>query len=84
MQTIGRVALDVLASVPGTDPVRLAALGYGAGGCIVLDLASAGVPFKAVALIHLGLPDARPEDWTDVTGAVLLCTGSGSAVLIRS
>jgi len=58
------------------DHDRLAALGYGAGGRIVLELASARVPFKALAAIHPGLPAARAEDWNNVGGAYLLCTGS--------
>jgi dienelactone hydrolase len=76
MQAIGRAGLEVLLAVPDADPDRLAALGYGAGGRIVLQLACAGVPFKAVAVVHPGLSEARPEDWADVTGAFLLCTGS--------
>jgi dienelactone hydrolase len=76
MQAIGRAALDVLLAVPGADHNRLAALGYGAGGRIVLELASAGVQFKALAAIHPGLPVARTEDWMNVGGAFLLCTGS--------
>jgi dienelactone hydrolase len=76
MRSIGRAALDVLLTVPGADPERLAALGYGAGGRIVLELASAGVPFRAVAVVHPGLPDASAEDWASVTGTFLLCTGS--------
>ena len=76
MQAIGRAPLNVLLAVPDTDPDRLAAVGYGAGGRIVLELASAGVPFKGVAVVHPGLPDARSEDWTEVTGPFLLCTGS--------
>jgi dienelactone hydrolase len=76
MRAIGRAALDVLLTVPGVASERLAALGYGAGGRIVLELASAGVPFKAVAVVHPGLPDASAEDWTSVTGTFLLCTGS--------
>jgi len=76
MQAIGRAALDALLAVPGVAPDRLAALGYGAGGRIVLELARAGVRFKAVAVVHPGLPDISAEDWTNVTGAFLLCTGS--------
>jgi dienelactone hydrolase len=75
MLAIGRAALDVLLAVPGVDPERLAALGYGAGGRIVLELAGAGVPFRAVAVVHPGLPDAD-ADWTHATGVFLLCTGS--------
>jgi dienelactone hydrolase len=76
MQAIGRAALDALLAVPGVAPDRLAALGYGAGGRIVLELARAGVPFKAVAVVHPGLQDISAEDWTNITGAFLLCTGS--------
>ena len=59
MQAIGRAALDILLALPGVDPNRIAALGYGAGGRIVLELARIGVPFKATAVVHPGLPDAR-------------------------
>jgi dienelactone hydrolase len=76
MQDLGRAALDVLLALPDADPDRLAALGYGAGGSIVLELARAGVPLRAVAVVHPGLPKARPEDWTNATGPFLLCTGS--------
>jgi dienelactone hydrolase len=76
MQAIGRAALDALLAVPGVDLDRLAALGYGAGGRIVLELARAGVPFKAVAVVHPGLSDVSAQDWTNVTGAFLVCTGS--------
>lgn len=76
MQAIGRAALDILLAVPGADRDRLGALGYGAGGSIVLELARAGVPFQAVAVVHPGLPNARSEDWTNVTAPFLLCTGS--------
>ncbi len=76
MRAIGRAALDVLLAEPGVDPDRLAALGYGAGGSIVLELASAGVPFRAVAVVHPGLPTPRPEDWAAVNGTFLVCTGS--------
>ena len=76
MRAIGHAALDVLLAAPGADRDRLAAVGYGAGGSIVLELAGAGVPFRALAAIHPGLPAARSEDWTGVTGPFLLCTGS--------
>ena len=76
MQALGRAALDILLAMPGVDPHRIAALGYGAGGRIVLELARIGVPFNAIAVVHPGLPDASAEDWTDVTNVFLLCTGS--------
>src|SRR6195952_2983445 len=51
MRSIGRAALDNLLALPGVDQNRVAALGYGAGGQIVLELARVGVPFKAVAVL---------------------------------
>ena len=76
MQNIGRAALDILLAQPGVHPDRVAALGYGAGGQIVLELARIGVDFKAVAVVHPSLPDARAEDWANFTSTLLLCTGS--------
>lgn len=76
MATIGRVALDVLLATPGADPKRAAAVGYGAGGTIVLELARVGVPFRGVALVHPGLPTAVAQGWAAASGSFLLCTGS--------
>ena len=76
MRAVGQAALDVLLAEPGADPGRLAALGYGAGGSVVLELARAGVPFRGVAVVHPGLPPARAEDWADVGATFLLATGS--------
>lgn len=76
MLTIGQAALDVLLAEPGADHDQIATLGYGGGGRIVLELARTGVPFKALAVIHPGLPTPRAEDWTNACGTFLLCTGS--------
>jgi dienelactone hydrolase len=76
MRAIGRAALDILLALPGVDRHRIAALGYGAGGQIVLELARIGVPFKAIAVVHPGFPDAEAEEWAGVTSTFLLCTGS--------
>lgn len=76
MYALGRAALAVLLAVPGVDQNRLAAVGYGAGGRIVLELARRGTPFEALAAIHPAIPPARVDDWTHVGGAFLLCTGS--------
>lgn len=77
MQAIGRAALEVLLAEPGADPDRLAAVGLGTGGSTALELARAGVAFRALAAVHPGVPaNAQPPEWTSVTGTVLLATGS--------
>ena len=76
MRAIGRVALDVLLATPDVDANWLFALGYGAGGHIVLELAKTGAPFKAIAVVHPSLPEPAADDWRDLTSTVLLCTGS--------
>ncbi|WNG41462.1 dienelactone hydrolase family protein [Archangium minus] len=76
MRAIGRAALDVLLSTPGVDADRLLALGYGAGGHVVLELARTGAPFQAIAVVHPSLPEPDARDWRDVNGTFLLCTGS--------
>ena len=80
MRAIGRVALDVLLATPDVDTHQLFTLGYGAGGRIVLELAKTGVPFKAIAVIHPGLPEPDADDWRDVNGTILLCTGSDDPI----
>lgn len=76
MRAIGRTALDKLLAIPGVNPDQVLALGYGAGGLIVLELAKAGAPFTAVALVHPALPEPTVEDWKDVSSTILLGTGS--------
>lgn len=76
MENIGRTALEVLLAEPDVDRDRIAGLGYGAGGSIVLELARAATPFKAVAVVHPGLPEPGSKDWTNISGPLLLLTGS--------
>lgn len=76
MRAIGRIALDALLATPGVDPDRLSALGYGAGGRFILELAKTGARFKAVAVVHPALPEPDAHEWSDVNSKILLCTGS--------
>ena len=77
MLAIGQAALEVLLAEPGVDQDRLAMVGFGAGGRIVLELAGTGTPVKALAAIHPGLPATTDAlEWVGVGGAFLLGTGS--------
>jgi dienelactone hydrolase len=76
MLAIARAGLDVLLAQPGADPSRIAAVGFGAGASILLELARSGAGFETVAVIHPGLPLAPSTGWADAGAAYLLCTGS--------
>ena len=76
MRSIGQDALDRLLALPEADPDRVAAIGYGAGGSIVLELARTGAPFRAIAVVHPAFPETASGELTQITGTVLLCTGS--------
>lgn len=76
LRAIGCAGLDVLIAQPRTDPSRLAAIGYCAGGTMVLELARAGVDLKAVVGFHPSLTTTRPQDATNIIGKVLVCVGS--------
>ncbi|HTK62132.1 MAG TPA: dienelactone hydrolase family protein [Pseudonocardia sp.] len=76
MRAIGRAALEVLLAEPGADPGRLAAVGYGAGGTIVLELARDGVELRGIAAIQPAPPTPRPRETAAIRGSVLLGAGS--------
>ena len=76
MRSIGQSALDALLCEPRVDPSRIAAIGYCAGGTIVLELARAGADLKAVVAFHPSLQAAAEEDASSVSGSVLVCVGS--------
>ncbi len=76
MRAIGQTALEVLLAEPGVDRDRLAMVGFGAGGRIVLELAGTGTPVKALAAIHPALPATIHSLEWGVGGAFLLGTGS--------
>ncbi|GAA3222828.1 dienelactone hydrolase family protein [Pseudonocardia petroleophila] len=61
MRGVGRAALDVLCAEPRTDPDRIAAVGYGTGGAIALELGRAGVGLRAIGTVN-GLITGRPGE----------------------
>ncbi|MEU8581047.1 dienelactone hydrolase family protein [Streptomyces abikoensis] len=76
MRALGRAGLGVLLDEPRTDPSRVAAIGYCAGGTMALELARAGEDIKAVVGFHPSLTTKRPEDAARIVGKVLVCVGS--------
>ena len=66
---------DVLRAEPRTDPDRIAAIGYGAGGAIVLELARDGVELRAIATVN-ALTTGRPGEAARIRCPVWAGVGS--------
>ncbi|HEX4611537.1 MAG TPA: dienelactone hydrolase family protein [Urbifossiella sp.] len=73
----GRVAagLAALEKLPNVDPKRLAAVGYGAGGTAVLELARAKAEVEGVVCVH-GDPTPTGSDGKSVGASVLVVVGA--------
>ncbi len=56
-----RVGLEKLASLPQTDPTRLAAIGYCMGGALSLEAARDGAPLKGIVSFHGALQTGMPR-----------------------
>jgi dienelactone hydrolase len=75
MRDIGHAALDVLRAEPRTDPDRIAAIGYGTGGAIVLELGRAGVELRAIGTVN-ALMTGRPGEAAHIRCPVWAGVGS--------
>lgn len=75
MREIGGSALDVLLAEPRTDPERIAAIGYGTGGAICVELGRAGVELRAIATVN-GFTIGRPGDAARIRCPVWAGVGS--------
>jgi dienelactone hydrolase len=75
MLGIGHAALRVLRGEPRADPERIAAIGYGAGGAIVLELGRDGVNLRAIGTIN-ALTTGRPGDAARIRCPVWAGVGS--------
>jgi dienelactone hydrolase len=75
MRDIGGAALDVLLAEPRTDPDRIAAIGYGTGGAIALELGRAGVDLRAIGTVN-GLITGRPGEAARIRCPVWAAVGS--------
>ncbi|MFH9613739.1 dienelactone hydrolase family protein [Streptomyces pratensis] len=80
MRNIGHAALDVLRAEPRTDPDRIAAVGYGTGGAIGLELGRDGVGFRAIGTVN-ALTTGRPEETARIRCPVWAGVGSEDPIM---
>ncbi|MFJ3527743.1 dienelactone hydrolase family protein [Streptomyces sp. NPDC090132] len=80
MRDIGHAALDVLRAEPRTDPDRVAAVGYGTGGIIALELGRDGVGLRAIGTVN-GLNTGRPGEAARIHCPVWAGVGSKDPIM---
>ncbi|XIE81573.1 dienelactone hydrolase family protein [Streptomyces sp. SBR177] len=80
MRGIGRAALDVLRAEPRTDRGRIAAIGYGTGGAVALELGRAGVDLRAIGTVN-GLVTGRPGEAGNIRCPVWAGVGSEDPIM---
>jgi dienelactone hydrolase len=80
LRDIGQAALDVLLAEPRTDPGRVAAIGYGTGGAVALELGRSGADLKAIGTVN-GLITGRPGDAARIRCPVWAGVGSEDPIM---
>ncbi|MEU7315981.1 dienelactone hydrolase family protein [Streptomyces sp. NPDC007083] len=80
LRDIGRAALDVLCAEPRTDPDRIAAVGYGTGGAIALELGRAGVDLRAIGTVN-AVTTGRPGEAAHIRCPVWAGVGSEDPIM---
>lgn len=80
MLAMGRAALDVVRAEPRTDPERIAAVGYGTGGAIALELGRDGADLRAIGTIN-ALTTGRPGGATRIRCPVWAGVGSEDPIM---
>ncbi|MCL7495704.1 dienelactone hydrolase family protein [Streptomyces sp. MCA2] len=80
MRGIGHAALDVLRAEPRTEPDRIAAVGYGTGGAIALELGRDGVNLRAIGTVN-GLTTGRPDEAARIRCPVWAGVGSEDPIM---
>ena len=73
-------AVDVLRAEPRTDPDRIAAVGYGTGGAIALELGRDGADLRAIATVN-GLTTGRPGEAAAALRSVTRAGGHVAATI---
>ncbi|MBO8191350.1 dienelactone hydrolase family protein [Streptomyces oryzae] len=80
MRGIGHAALDVLRAEPRTDPDRIAAVGYGTGGAIGLELGRDGVDLRVIGTVN-ALTTGRPGEAARIRCPVWAGVGSEDPIM---
>ncbi|MEV0260497.1 dienelactone hydrolase family protein [Streptomyces sp. NPDC050617] len=80
MRDIGHAALDVLRAEPRTDPDRIAGIGYGTGGAILLELGRDGVDLRAIGTVN-ALTTGRPGEAARIRCPVWAGVGSEDPIM---
>ncbi|WP_369382578.1 dienelactone hydrolase family protein [Streptomyces sp. cg36] len=80
MRGIGHAALDVLRAEPRSDPDRVAAIGYGTGGAIAVELGRAGTDLRAIATVN-ALNTGRPGEAARIRCPVWAGVGSEDPIM---
>ncbi|GAU66762.1 putative dienelactone hydrolase [Streptomyces sp. NBRC 110611] len=80
LRGIGHAALDVLRAEPRTAADRIAAIGYGTGGAIVLELGRDGVNLRAIGTIN-ALTTGRPGEAARIRCPVWAGVGSEDPIM---
>ncbi|MGA5317528.1 dienelactone hydrolase family protein [Streptomyces pseudogriseolus] len=80
LREIGQAALDVLRAEPRTAPDRIAAIGYGTGGAVVLELGRAGVDLRAIGTVN-ALTTGRPGEAARIRCPVWAGVGSEDPIM---
>lgn len=83
MRGIGRAALDVLRAEPRTLPDRIAAIGCGTGGSIVLELGRDGVELCAIGTVN-ALTTGREGEAARIRCPVWAGVGSEDPIMPRA
>ncbi|ROP47876.1 dienelactone hydrolase family protein [Streptomyces sp. PanSC9] len=80
MRGVGHAALDVIRAEPRTDPDQIAAVGYGTGGAIALELGRDGVNLRAIGTVN-ALTTGRPGESTRIRCPVWAGVGSEDPIM---
>ncbi|CAM5627609.1 dienelactone hydrolase [Streptomyces spiroverticillatus] len=81
LREIGHAALKVLQAEPRVDPDRIAAIGYGTGGAIALELGRDGVDLRAIGTINATITGHHPDEAARIRCPVWAGVGSEDPIM---